>query len=866
DKIDVEVSSNVMVWQKKNVNYADNWYMSPAQQVDMENDFYKWYYSDAPTAATNLTSTANALNGTGSFNMNITPIMYDHYLLKTGAITQAELDSRMAKYRTNNFAQEYADHILKNQVLQSHDIAVRNRTRNFQSNLVFNFKGDNGGNIHDNDKQLNVFYKGSYDMTKWMTINFSVNNILQRSEDRRSNYVENIFDPFGLPAYYSLFNDDGSYANISPGWTHYYNPYTSWVEDNPALQPMHYHILDELNKNKHRTERQNTRYHGELLFKIMDGLTINTQYVYEVNKQSVTNYSEEDSYVMRLMRNVYSIRNTNGTYRYLLPTTGGRLAFENRQGNHWTARAQLNFSRVIADLHEVDFLAGVEFRETNTKGTRGLYLGWDDQLQSHSTTAVNFNELWLINSTTSYAPGYPARQFVFSPFIESALTSSGITEVKRRNGSGYANFTYTYNRKYNAFASVRKDYADVYGLATEFRGSPFGSFGLSWNMHREDFMSRYNFVDNLKLRTSYGYTGNIYQGATSYMTATTGQINNYTTLPRASIESPGNPELSWERTGTFNVGLEFMLFNYRLRGVVDWYNKKSDKVFSNQTLESTTGFTSLVMNMANVANNGIELTLSYDWLRSKGKNGVSWTTSGTASWNRNRVTRVEIQATSAYQVVSLGYKQGYPVRSLFSYKFAGLTDDGSQAWYAEDGRIIPGVTIQSATPGSVYFTGQADPKHTFAMENQVGWKGFSLNVMMVYYGGHHMRANQVQINPGPGALPVRSWYLDAWTPSNKNTTIPGIWQYNTANATQPAVQNNTDIFVHRADFLKIRNLVLGYDLNKDLVSKIGLDNLSLRFQIDNLPAVWKSNDIGVDPETLGLRLPTCYVFGLNFRF
>src|SRR5262249_33962674 len=156
--------------------------------------------------------------------------------------------------------------------------------------------------------------------------------------------------------------------------------------------------------------------------------------------------------------------------------------------------------------------------------------------------------------------------------------------------------------------------------------------------------------------------------------------------------------------------------------------------------------------------------------------------------------------------------QGYPVRSLFSYKFAGITDKGLQSWYAEDGRIIPEVGIQSATPGSVYFTGQADPKYTLAMENRLEWKGISLNLMMVYYGGHHMRANQIQINPGPGAAPVRSWYLDAWTPSKKNAVVPGIWQYNASGGTQPAVQNNTDIFVHPADFLKIRNLVLGYDL------------------------------------------------------
>src|SRR5690606_36402591 len=140
----------------------------------------------------------------------------------------------MEQYRRNNFAKDYADHILKRRVLQMHNLAVRNRTENFQSNLVLNYRGDNTGTIHDRDDQLNVFYKVTYDMTKWMSINFSVNNIFQRGTERQGNYVENTLDPFSLPAYYSLFNAVGTQAIISPGWTHYYNPYTSWVEDNPA--------------------------------------------------------------------------------------------------------------------------------------------------------------------------------------------------------------------------------------------------------------------------------------------------------------------------------------------------------------------------------------------------------------------------------------------------------------------------------------------------------------------------------------------------------------------------------------------------------------------------------------------------------
>ncbi|KLT67067.1 SusC/RagA family TonB-linked outer membrane protein [Pedobacter sp. BMA] len=869
NKTDIEVSSNITLWQNRNVDYADNWYMTPEQQVDRENQYFKWLYNQSPTAAASLASMSNALAGTGSFSLIPTPIQYDHFLLKTGAIQQSELDRRLAQYKTQNFAKDYADNLLRQRVLQTYNLSLRNRTEHFQSNLIINYKADNMGKVSDNYNQWNLFYKGAYEMTKWLTVNFGVNNILQKTSERRNNYVENIMDPFSLPAYYSLFNPDGSQANLSPNFTHYYTPYSNWAENNPALRPMQYHLLEEINLNKHNTERQNNRFQGELLFKVIPGLTLSTQYVYEANRQSTVNNAEEDSYLMRLMRNAYSIRNTNGTYRYLIPQTGGRLATENSQGNFWTARGQANFTKVIKNVHHLDLIAGIEFRETNTKGTRNLYLGWDDQLQSHSTATVNFNDLWNVVNTTSYAPGYPARQFLYTPFIENAMTlnlpDNNLTEIRRRYASAYANITYTYDRRYNIFGSIRKDFADVYGLATQFRGSPFGSVGLSWNISNERFMDNLKEINALKIRGSYGYTGNIYQGATSFMTATTGLSNSYTGLPRASIESPGNPNLSWERTATINLGAEFTLFDARLRGILDWYNKKSDKVFSNQTLEVTKGFTSLVMNMANVKNNGLEITLAYDWFRGKNRNDFSWTSSVIGSWNKNEVTHVEVQAINASQIVSVGYKQGYPIRSLFSYRYAGLTANGLQSWYAEDGRIISDVGIRSATPESVYFNGQADPKYTFSMENQITWKGFSLNILMVYYGGHHMYANQVQSQLFPSNLPVRSWYLDAWTPSNPGTNVPGIWEYNASVSTNPTVQNNTDLFVHRADFLKIRNLVVGYDVPRSNVSKIGLKGLGLRFQMNNLPAIWKSNDIGVDPETLGIRLPTSYVFGLNIN-
>jgi outer membrane receptor protein involved in Fe transport len=300
--------------------------------------------------------------------------------------------------------------------------------------------------------------------------------------------------------------------------------------------------------------------------------------------------------------------------------------------------------------------------------------------------------------------------------------------------------------------------------------------------------------------------------------------------------------------------------------VLDWYSKKTDKVFSALSVDHTKGFSSLAMNLANVKNSGVELTLAYDWIRPQSREGFGWTTSGTASWNNNEVTYVEVQATRAFEQINLGYRKGDPIGSLYSYEFAGLNSRGSQEWLTADGRRV-GVPIISEGIESVKFSGQIDPKHTFAMENRWTWNGLSLNVMMVYYGGHHMRAQQYHpLSRLTHAGPLASYYLNAWTPENTNTNVPGIGQHhdNTAPINEGAI-NNTDIFVHQADFFKIRNIVLGYDLPRTITSKFGVNSLSLRFQVDN-PALWTKNSLGIDPETLGIRNPVCYIFGLNIRF
>jgi hypothetical protein len=334
----------------------------------------------------------------------------------------------------------------------------------------------------------------------------------------------------------------------------------------------------------------------------------------------------------------------------------------------------------------------------------------------------------------------------------------------------------------------------------------------------------------------------------------------------SQIESPGNPELKWEQTRTTNIGIDFTLFE-RLRGTFDWYHKKGLDLFSNKTLDPSKGFTRLVMNIAGMKNNGVEWMLSYDWFKSNSRDDFAWNTSMTGSYNKNKITYVEVQATQAGQLVYMGFQPGYPVTALFSFQFAGIDDEGKPTWYGsekdEDGVYEVLRNAESTGIDALVYSGQTEPKVVVGIENQFRYKGFSLGMMMAYYGGHKMRVLQANpISKVPfGTIP--SYFLDAWTPDNTDTNVPGIGRYS---ITPTGVETTySDIYVQPADFLKIRNIVLGYDLPASLLSKAGLSCATLRFQVDNPKYLWVKNKVGIDPETLSARRPTSFIFGFNIN-
>ena len=857
-KIDIDFSANLTVYEKKNVDYADNFYMTPAQQVDTEANYWDYYFFNNDGEVDDpISSTAQSISQGRSA---VTPIQYAYYQRAKGEISEAELQSQLDALKKNNYAKDYANAVYKQRVMQQYNLSLRGRSDKFTNNLTLNYKYDNSGLINHFANQFNAQYKGSYEVAKWLTASFTLNGIYSKQREAGYDYNGSYANIWAQPAYMPFYNADGSVKG-----QHYWYDGDDYMTFDSPFEDLSSNPVDEYYKNTQTTRRQYMRYHGDLLFKIIDGLTANAQFVYESNRNTVDWMASQDSHVMRTMRNAYYYQTADGTIKNYVPTTGGMLRTTNTNGRYWTARGQLNYSKTFGK-HDIMAIAGLEFRETKQTGSKALLLGYDDQLQTSSTHTIDFATL----STMNYAPyffgasgGYPASQFVFNPYIKEGMGI--VTEQHHKYASGYFNLTYTYDEKYNVFASFRKDYADVYGLNAKFRGTPLWSVGAGWLIHNEDFMKDIKWINFLKLRASYGVTGNIYQGATSYMTASSGSLNSLTNLPYGTIESPANPNLKWEQSRTTNIGIDFGLLDNRLRGSIDYYNKVGKDIFSNRTLDPTTGFTSMFVNMASMRNRGIELQVTYDWFRAATRKGWSWTTNFTMSHNKNVITSVENPSTRAYQLTDNPYVEGYPSSALWSYRFAGISDQkgekGQTLWYIEDGGKSHNASSKSTS--IMEYSGQSEPKVIMGMDNSVRWNGFSFSILMAYYGGHMMRALAETETFGVPATAINSYFLNAWTPENPTNT-PGIGRYaSTAVGSEPGY---SDISIHHADFLKIRNIVFGYDFPQQWIKHLGMNRLTFRFQLDNPKYLWVANSVHVDPETLGLRNPSSFIFGLNVNF
>jgi len=421
--------------------------------------------------------------------------------------------------------------------------------------------------------------------------------------------------------------------------------------------------------------------------------------------------------------------------------------------------------------------------------------------------------------------------------------------------------SYTLLDRYTVSAAVRRDGSSR--LAKGNKWATFPTFGAAWQLGDESFMQGISWLDALKVRGSYGATGNTAinpyqtQGALSRTLYNFGAANGFGYGPNAG--NPANPDLKWEKTYQTDVGVEFGVFNNRVTGSVDYYKQNTKDLLMSRTLPTTSGYRSALQNIGETMNRGIELALST--VNLSNWRGLRWTTDFAWATNHNEIVKLATADTTGCPVnarpcdLNNGWFVGQPInnnndaqrRVWYDYRKIGIWQQGQEAEAASYGnQFRPGeIRLEDAngdgriTPADRVILGNTYAKWTGSVYNRLAWRGFDLSALATVRWGYTMFDS---FNDGTNQMMGRFGNIrtDYWTPENPSTT-------------QPAPRRNGNVVpfsttraYRSGDHWRIRNITFGYEAPTSLASRIGADRIRLYATAQD---PWFFSDYkGYDPE------------------
>jgi TonB-linked SusC/RagA family outer membrane protein len=457
--------------------------------------------------------------------------------------------------------------------------------------------------------------------------------------------------------------------------------------------------------------------------------------------------------------------------------------------------------------------------------------------------------------------------FSFSGHTELAnasLPGSGTTSSvsEERFSSYFSRLNYDFGNKYFISASFRRDGSSVFGPDNKYGN--FWSVGGAWRISQEKFLSNIGFINELKLRASYGTTGNNNIGGRYAYQGTYSTTGTYEGQGASIYNQLENTALQWEKNRTTDIGIEFSILKRRINGEVAYYKKQSDGLLFAQPLSRLTGFGTLNTNLAEINNSGIEVTLGGSPIA---KPNFNWNVSVNVSTNNNVIKKLtqDQLADGTYSLRVGGNRYAWYLR-----EWAGIDPtDGRPQWFMDDanGNKVPTKTYASAKVYEGF--GSSLPEFYGGFNNTLTYKQLDFSVFTYFsYGGKVYDAlEQTLTHNGisPGTQMSRE-VLNAWSPTNTSSTIPRFLPVNTDQSNSASTR-----YLHDGSYIRVKNITLGYTLKKEWATKARLGNARLFIMAENPFTLARHK--GMDPEqaingTSSNEIPNIKTFavGLNIGF
>ena len=439
-----------------------------------------------------------------------------------------------------------------------------------------------------------------------------------------------------------------------------------------------------------------------------------------------------------------------------------------------------------------------------------------------------------------------------SEFVSNTIDKKNATGFKQTYATEgfFGRVNYSYDDKYFGNVSYRRDASSRF--SPDNRWGDFWAASVAWMITREEFMKNVTWVNMLKLKASFGQQGNDDLLLPAGKSVGGSQKNFYPWMDQYSVMgangifsdgtlfAKGNKDITWETSTSYNVGLEFALFNNRLNGSAEYFARKSSDMLYNKPIAGSMGYTYIPMNVGSMTNSGFELDLSYQIFNRK---NFSWDVNFNATFVKNKINELHPDLKGQLIDGSNIYEEGESMYRMYLVKYAGVDEKTGEALYwvkDKDGKESAKANYSLAQTNKAG-TDNLMPKVYGGFGTSIEAYGFDASIQLSYQlGGQIYDSGYRFMMAGKGE--GQNWHKDiynAWTPANTKTDVPRL------NAQDPFTNALSDRWLISSNYLSINNITVGYTLPSNLVKKMFIEKLRVYFTADNVGLIAKRK--GLDP-------------------
>ncbi len=750
--------------------------------------------------------------------------------------------------------------LFRNSFSQGHHLSLSGGSGKSTYYVALGLNDEDGMLIHNDYRRYNVNAKMTLTPTDWARIDVGMEAARQESKMPYST-VDPFYYAFFSNPYERAYNADGSYAADNTWFTlGYYNGRGA----EQVMPKNGFNIIRELDSNYSKTANTNGTFRAQTDFRIIEPLHFVGLVSYSYSNNSTDKVIDKYSYSAFRDRLGSDDRSQTNLY--------GNISQNRTNRNSYVARGHFSFNKTFAEAHTVNLLAGAELRGS---GSNTIF-----------TKRYNYDP----KTGTTSLPQISGPQDEWLSEVEKL---NGEYFSKTRYASFYASADYYLGKSIVLNASFRTDGSSNFGSNKQF--NPTWSAGAAWHIGEEAWMKKaLPALSHATLRAAYGFTGDV-NTSTSHLLVIQYLQQQYRyfgdeTFNLGTIPSAPNPDLGWEKTQDAKAGLDFGLWKDRLTLNTEYYYRLSTDVVTSSPVQSTTGFTHVYFNAADIMNSGIELTLNGKIIQTK-----DWGLSAAVNFAYNYNKVLKYNPVSKSGITSKDrYVEGYPTGAIFSGKYAGIASDTGLYQF----ELRPDATISTATdlnkPDNYrYFLGTTIAPYTGGFNLSASWRQLRLSISGVYSFGCKTYENfrypasySNASHSGVSTETVQSQFSDLygnhlnvekdrtnrWTATHTTgVKYPRIYdyfdgKYNFASYNPMDSSIIDAVYLKNNSYLRIKSIILTYSLPGAAVKKMRMRGLSFNVSLNNFFTFTKYD--GMDPEIPGATYPTTRSVsaGMNIDF